>query len=55
VFYLLFLIFIVIWPGINEYASDAIYALMKPFELFFLANLYLFELKPEEAINRQYR
>jgi hypothetical protein len=38
----------------NKYASDAIYMLMKPFELFFLANLYLFELKPEDAINRQY-
>jgi hypothetical protein len=38
----------------NKYASDVIYILMKPFEYFFLINLYLFELKPECAINKQY-
>jgi hypothetical protein len=38
----------------NKYASDAIYILMKPLELFFLINLYLFEPKPECLINKQY-
>jgi hypothetical protein len=38
----------------NKYASDIVYILMKPFEYFFLINLYLFELKPEHRINEQY-
>jgi hypothetical protein len=38
----------------NKFASDVVYILMKPLEIFFLANLYLFELKPENVIRRQY-
>jgi hypothetical protein len=38
----------------NKYMSDVVYFLMKPLEFFFLITLYLFELKPEEVIKRQY-
>ena len=38
----------------NAYISDIVYILMKPFEFFFLINLYLFIEKPEELIRKQY-
>jgi len=34
--------------------SDIIYLIMKPFECFFLLNLYLFCIEPEKKINKQY-
>ena len=34
--------------------SDIIYLFMKPFEYFFLTNLYLLCLEPEKKINKQY-
>lgn len=39
----------------SQTASNIVYWFMKPLELFFLMILYLFVLKPEEKINKQYR
>jgi hypothetical protein len=39
----------------NAYLSDVVYMLMKPFEFFFLLNLYLFIEKPEALIRKQYK
>lgn len=38
----------------NKYLSDFIYLLMKPFELFFLVTLYVFDRNPENRIAQQY-
>ena len=35
-------------------AADFIYLIMKPFEWFFVAVLYLFDERPEDRIARQY-
>ena len=35
--------------------ADVVYVLMKPFEWCFLVFLYLFDVRPEERISRQYR
>jgi len=35
--------------------ADVVYILMKPLEWFFLVFLYLFDVRPEERIGRQYR
>ena len=38
----------------TPFRSDVIYLIMKPFEYFFLLNLYLFCTEPEKKINKQY-
>lgn len=39
---------------ISPERADAVYILMKPLEWMFLIFLYLFDVKPEERIRRQY-
>ena len=38
----------------SAWSADIVYIIMKPLEWFFLLLLYLFDVKPENRINRQY-